>query len=85
MVGEATTGRRQAHSTTKRLEQHRAELRGEQCELLRHRRGRHAEFVGDRRHRTESRELDEQAKAAWIHRSIVHAFLNDLSTEFTWT
>ena len=68
VVGEAPPGGRQPDAAALGLDQRRARLAREHGELLRDRRGRVAELVGDRTHRAAAGELEEQAEAVRIHR-----------------
>ena len=71
VVGEPLTGGCQPHPPARRLDQRRPRLASQDRELLRDRRGRVPELVGDRAHRAAPGELEQQPQAARIHRSIV--------------
>ena len=60
VVGEPLARRGQAHPPARRLDQRRPRLAGEDGELLRDRRGRVPELVGDRAHRPEAGQLEQQ-------------------------
>jgi hypothetical protein len=68
VVGKAAPGGRQPHATAFGLDERRARLAREHGELLRDRRGRVAELVGDGAHRATAGELEEQSQAARVHR-----------------
>ena len=68
VVGQASAGRRQPHPPALGLDQLRAGLLGQRGDLLRHRRRREVVRLGDRAHRAQPGQRQQQLQAAGVHR-----------------
>jgi hypothetical protein len=77
VVGEPLPGRRQPHPSSGGLDERRPRLAGQHGELVRDRRRRVAELVGDGAHRPAPRELEQQTQAPRIHRSRLSSGLSE--------
>lgn len=72
MIGQSLTGRRQPHPATVGLDQCGTGLRGQGRELLGHCRRREVVRFGDRTHRTQAGEFEEEMESTGFHPSIIH-------------
>ena len=71
VVGQAPASRRQPHATALRFDELRAGLLAQRRDLLRHRRRGQPVRVGDRAHRPEPGQLEQQPEPTGVHTGIV--------------
>ena len=69
VLGQPPPGRGQPHPPAVRLDQRRAGLPGQHGDLLGHGRRGDAQLVGDRAHRAEPGQLEQQPQPAGVHRA----------------